>query len=170
MEPLQIAALSLLVLALVVYRQMRTRPARSRGLLVFGLVLTVAGVYGGGLFDMGFSVLGVAVVAVEVAMALAFGALRAWTVRVWRDADGVAWSRGTGWTLLAWLVSFAARLALFAAGGALGLAYRPAAALVFAGLTVAAQAVLVARRGRVLPGAGAVPAWVPAAPQVARDR
>lgn len=170
MESLQIAALSLVVLAFVVYRQMRTRPTQGRGLLVFGLVLTAVGVYGGGLFAMGFSVLGIAVVAVEVVMALAFGALRARTVRVWRDVDGVAWSRGTGWTLLAWLVSFAARLALFAAGGALGLTYRPTAALVFAGLTVAAQAVLVARRGRALTGGGAVPARVPASPQVARDR
>ncbi|MER7133967.1 hypothetical protein [Streptosporangium saharense] len=176
MEPLQTAVFSLVVLAFVVYRQMRTRPALGRGLLVFGLVLTVVGVYGGGPFDMGLSVLGGAVVAVEVAMALAFGALRARTVRVWRDADGVAWSRGTGWTLLAWLVSFAARAALFAAGSALGLTSRPTAALVFAGLTVAAQAVLVARRGRALTGteaatgAGAVPARVPASPQVARDR
>ncbi|MER7209705.1 hypothetical protein ABT340_21790 [Streptosporangium sp. NPDC000239] len=168
MDSLQIAVFSLVVLALVVYRQMRTRPAAGRGLLVFGLILTGAGVYGGGLLEESPSVLGVAVIAVEAVMAVAFGALRAWTVRVWREADGVAWARGTAWTLAAWVVSFAARLALFAAGGALGLTYRPAAALVFAGLTVAAQAVLVARRGRML--GEAVPAWVPASQPAGRDR
>ena len=85
---------------------------------------------------------------------MAFGIVRAATVRVWRDEMGVPWSRATGWTLLGWLASVAARFALLGVGPALGLdlAFTPTALLVFVGLTIGAQVPLfVARRAHALP-------------------
>ncbi|MEV8631717.1 hypothetical protein AB0395_08675 [Streptosporangium sp. NPDC051023] len=150
MESTQIAIATVAIVVFVVYRQMVTRPTAKRGILIFALVLVAAGLGSGGVLDFHPSVLSVVVVAAEVVTAIAFGALRASTVRVWRDEAGVTWSKGTGWTMLAWLFSFTARLVLFAVGNALGLAFRPTAALIFAGLTVATQALLVAYRGRLL--------------------
>ncbi|MFC7643037.1 hypothetical protein ACFQX6_20735 [Streptosporangium lutulentum] len=90
---------------------------------------------------------------VEAALAVAFGVVRAATVRVWRDETGAAWSRATGWTLVGWLASLATRVALLGVGPALGLdlAFAPTALLFFVGLTIGAQSLFVARRARALP-------------------
>ncbi len=152
MDPMQFAVVTLFLVAFVAYRQMMTRPTARRGVLILGFGLMVIGFANGGVVDTRHPVLSVAVVAVELACAVAFGALRASTMRVWRDEAGVTWSRGTGWTLLAWFVSIVSRLLLFAAGSALGLVSRPTAVLVFAGLTIAVQSVLVARRGLAMSG------------------
>ncbi|WP_433238767.1 hypothetical protein ACQPYK_31385 [Streptosporangium sp. CA-135522] len=151
MEPMQTAVVALALIALVLYRQMKTRIATGYGLRYLALALVTVGLLSGGLLDMRHLALSAALLLVEVASAVAFGAVRARTVRVWRDDAGVPWSRGTGWTLLGWLASLAARAALFGAGYALGLTSAPTAVLFFAGLTVGAQSLFVARRARALP-------------------
>lgn len=130
-NPLSTAAVIVLVVAFVLYRQMMTRVATRTGLLWLALFMMVAGVASGALADPRHLPLSLLLLAVEAACAVAFGVLRASTVRVWRDETGVPWSRGTGWTLLGWLASAAARVALFGAGHALGLASAPTAILFF---------------------------------------
>ncbi|MEV7014023.1 hypothetical protein [Streptosporangium sp. NPDC051022] len=152
MDPMQLAVTTLVIVVFVVYRQMVTRRTDRRGLLVLGLVMIAGGLAGGGVVDTGRPLLSAVMLAVELAFAVAFGAVRASTVRVWRDEAGVTWSKGTRWTMLAWLLSFTGRAALFAVGTALGLTAPPTAALVFAGLTISVQSLLVARRGRALTG------------------
>ncbi|WP_406313844.1 hypothetical protein OHA77_36865 [Streptosporangium sp. NBC_01639] len=156
MDPMQIAAVAVVLTAYVLYRQMKTRVATGYGLRLLALFMIAIGLLSGGLVDPRHLALSLALLAVEVACAVAFGFLRASTVRIWRDEAGVLWSKGTGRTLLGWLASLLTRVALLGAGYALGLVSVPTALLVFMGLTVGVQSFSVARRARALPSSPAV--------------
>lgn len=150
METTEASFLVLLAIAYVIYRQFRTRPANRSVVLIIGGALFMIGVATGGALDPLNPGLSIAMFAVEAMVAMALGAWRAATVRLWLDASGMAWVKGTGWTLVAWLVSIAIRLAMYFAGQALGLAPSTGGILVFVGITLATQAHLIARRGRTL--------------------
>ncbi|KAB8195758.1 hypothetical protein FH608_009605 [Nonomuraea phyllanthi] len=152
MEAIQISVLSVLAVIFIVYRQMRTRPTARPGILYVGGAMIILGLITGGLIEPGQLALSIGLLVVEAAIAVGLGAWRATTVRVWLDASGVAWSKATGLTMLAWVLSVAARAGLYFAGTALGLTPSTSGILLFAGLTVAAQSYLVARRGRALTG------------------
>ncbi|MFC5825426.1 hypothetical protein [Nonomuraea insulae] len=152
MDTVQISLLVLLAVVFVVYRQMRTRQTEGMGNLITAAAMVVLGLASGGLFDTGHLALSVTLFAVEVVAAVALGVWRARTVRVWLDGSGVAWSKATGWTLLAWLASMATRVALYFAGAALGLTAATSSVLLFLGLTIGIQSYLVAGRGRALTG------------------
>ncbi|MEV4173454.1 hypothetical protein [Nonomuraea sp. NPDC049709] len=161
METVQISLLVLLAVVFVIYRQTRTRPAAGTGSLYTAGAMIVLGLVSGGLLDSGGSgelidtghlALSVTLFAVEAVAAVALGVWRSRTVRMWVDDSGVAWSKATGWTLLAWLASMATRVALYFAGVAAGLTVSTGSVLVFLGLTIGTQAYLVARRGRALTG------------------
>lgn len=145
--------IALAVLGLVLYRQLRARPVAERRLYTIPAVLAVIGVAQGGLLDDAHPALSVALLAGEAAAAVAFGALRAVTVRLWRESDGGLWRRGTGWTLAAWLVSILSRVGFIAAGHALGLKLGSNLFLLFLALTLIAQNLLVVWRGRRVTGA-----------------
>ncbi|GAA3214557.1 hypothetical protein [Nonomuraea helvata] len=160
MDYMPISFLIPLVALFVVYRQMKTRPTAKRGLLYTAAVMSVVGVVTGGLIDARHLALSIGLLLVEAVIAVALGVWRATTVRVWLDESGTAWSKATGWTLLAWLVSIAVRVGLYFAGQALGLTSSPTGILLFVGLTIGAQAYLVAQRGRALSSAGRRPGTV----------
>ena len=112
-------ALYVLVLAVVLLRQLRTRrvlPAR----MVWSLVYIAIGLLSPGLVDrddLAPSVaLGVAVVLVGAAVGYVYGRL----VLVWRDDAGQAWFRATWVAVPVFLGVFAARGAMLAIGSALG--------------------------------------------------
>ena len=150
MDPTQTALLSLAVVVFVVYRQMMTRPTARNGIVYVSAALIVLGVFTGGLIDGDHLAVSLALGVVEAIAAVAFGAIRAATVRVWMDEAGVTWSKATPWTVLAWLASVASRVGLYFAGAALALPVSTSGILFFVGLTIGTQALLVARRGRAL--------------------
>ncbi|MEV6864221.1 hypothetical protein AB0M44_24840 [Streptosporangium subroseum] len=153
MDPIQTAALAIVPTVFVLYRQMKTRIATGYGLRYTAIAMIAIGLLSGGLVDPHNLALSVTLLVVEAALAVAFGIVRAATVRVWRDETGVPWSRATGWTLVGWLASLATRFALLGTGPLLGLdlAFTPTALLVFVGLTIGAQSLFVARRAHALP-------------------
>jgi len=156
METTQIVVISLAVVAFVIYRQMRPRPvARPVGLII-AAVMVLAGVSGGGLVDARHTSLSIAVLVAELLVAAGLGVLRAMTTRVWRDQQGVAWSQGGVATLVAWVGSVAVRVAMMALTSFLGIASSQSSALLFVGVTLGVQFLIVARRANALPGA-AVP-------------
>ncbi|NJP89894.1 hypothetical protein HCN51_10625 [Nonomuraea sp. FMUSA5-5] len=157
MNTLQISLISLLVVAFVIYRQLRTRPAAGTATLYVAGAMVIVGLVTGGLFDTAHLALSLALFLVEAGAAVALGVWRARTVRVWLDSSGVAWSKATRWTILAWLASAATRAGLYFAGTAIGLTASTSSVLLFLGLTVGIQAYLVARRGRALSSTGARP-------------
>lgn len=144
--------LIVVVLAYAIYRQFKTRPAHRSAVLYISLALIVYGVAAGGVLDNDHLGASVFMLAVEVVTAVGLGILRAMTVRIWADDKGAAWSKGTGWTLLAWLGSIAVRVAEQLAGGAMGLTVAVGGIMVFVGLTLATQSLVVSARARALSG------------------
>ncbi|MEO3868347.1 hypothetical protein ABGB18_05900 [Nonomuraea sp. B12E4] len=158
MESLQISLLVLLAVVFVIYRQLQARPTGRPAVFIAPGIMIVAGLIPGllpgGLIDSRHLAASVTLLLVEAAVSAAFGVWRASTVRVWLDGSGVPWSKATGWTLLGWLASIAARFALLYVGTLLGLAPTAGSILLFVGITIGVQSYLVARRGRALAGTG----------------
>jgi hypothetical protein len=103
-------AIGVLVLALVLYRQLTTQRLRENYrlpliLAIIGIVQFVAFLKGHPHDDGEIA----AAVAGSLVLAAAFGAVRALTVRVWRQG-GVLLRKGTWLTAVLWVISFAAHL------------------------------------------------------------
>jgi putative effector of murein hydrolase LrgA (UPF0299 family) len=101
------------VLALLIYRQLRTRPVNASGLRILAIlaILAVVGVVETTQYlqkNHGGTVT-YAAIGGSLALAAIFGALRAATVRIWLK-DGQPWSRGSGLTASLWIVALAAYL------------------------------------------------------------
>jgi hypothetical protein len=102
--------LGLAVLALLIYRQLRSRPINAGGLRL-AVILAVIGVvetvqylqkYHGG--SATYAALGGSLV-----LAAVFGVLRAATVRLWMQ-DGQVWAKGNWLTAALWIVALGAHL------------------------------------------------------------
>lgn len=155
--------IGLVVVALVIRNQLRARPLTAWRTFVMPLVL---GVYGVGLvvaqdhgrvLDPAHGTLSAVLLAAELVAAVLLGLGRAATVTVWRDAQGVTWRRGNGWTVAAWIGSILVRLGF--AGGAylLGVHSATGMFMVFFAVTLLAQNVILDRRGRATPAGAQVP-------------
>lgn len=101
------------VLLLVLVRQFQKRPVREgRGLRLMLLLLVI------GALDLGqylhghpFNGTAIAMLAGSLVVAAAFGTLRAYTVRLWREG-GVLFRQGNVLTALLWLVAIGAHFGL----------------------------------------------------------
>jgi hypothetical protein len=102
------------VVALVIYRQGVTRPVRERSaarlVLILGIIGVVEMVNASKAHHLGPSTIGWIVVGLLIGAGL--GAARAATTRVWRDANGTAWRRGSVLTAALWIVSLAAHFGI----------------------------------------------------------
>ena len=108
-----------------------------------------------------------ALLAVSAALSLGLGAWRGQTIKVWRDADGTWWRKGSVLTLVLWGVLIVARGLLYGVGVAVG--HRDAsdlgAVLVTLALSFAAQNTVTALRMNAAPP---LPAGQPAGSQPAK--
>ncbi len=98
------------ILALLVYRQLRARPLRAnQRLLLILLVIGVIETYG--YFEGGKRSASAAAVALvgSLVLAVVFGAVRAFTVRIWAQ-DGQPWVQGNLLTAVLWVLALAAHL------------------------------------------------------------
>ncbi|MCX5063221.1 hypothetical protein OG895_38690 [Streptomyces sp. NBC_00201] len=108
----------LAVVGLVIRRQLRTRPVRRIGSLIAPGGLGVLGVAGIALGvwsvvrDQSLTALPVILLVVSLAVAACLGAVRARTVRVWRDPEGRVLRKGTAATTGLWLASVGVHLGL----------------------------------------------------------
>ncbi|MEU9126320.1 hypothetical protein AB0C96_42080 [Streptomyces sp. NPDC048506] len=106
------------VVGLVVRQQLRTRPVRRIGSLIAPAILGVLGVAGiaFGVFSVAqehpLTTLPMVLLVVSLAVAAGFGAARARTVRVWRDAQDVVLRKGTAATTGLWLASVCVHIGL----------------------------------------------------------
>ncbi|MGH3300812.1 MAG: hypothetical protein ACRDOK_03835 [Streptosporangiaceae bacterium] len=102
--------IGVVILGLLVYRQLQARPLRANQRLL--LILLVLGVietweyFQGGKHSASAAV--VALVG-SLVLAAAFGAARAFTVRIWQQ-DGQPWVQGNVLTAALWVVALAAHL------------------------------------------------------------
>jgi hypothetical protein len=144
--------LGLAVLALLIYRQLRSQPVNASALRLTAILLIV------GLFQT-FQFLSkyhahpltYAAIGGSLVLAGIFGALRASTVRLWLQ-DGEAWSKGNWLTAALWVASLAAHLGydvlVWRGHGARGLG--TATIVLYLAITLGFQRLLVLQRAHRL--------------------
>ena len=105
--------IGLAVLALLLVRQLSKRPVKQDRQPLFLLVLLVLGVVDLVEFAHKRPVSGpaIAMLVASLLLAGAFGAVRAYTVRFWRE-DGTLFQQGSLITVALWLVSIAAHFGI----------------------------------------------------------
>ncbi|MFC4913486.1 hypothetical protein [Actinomadura gamaensis] len=141
----------LLVLGLVLRRQLTAQRINEAKMYTLPAILLIVGVVQGGLIDHAHRALSVGMLAVEVVVGLLLGALRAATMRLWREPDGSLWRSGGGLTLAAWVLSIAVRLGLMGIAYALGVKTGNGNLLAFLGVSLLAQFAIIDLRSRSLP-------------------
>lgn len=141
----------LLVLGLVLVRQLRPQRINEARLFTLPVILVIVGVMQGGLIDHAHEVLSAALLAVEAVAGLLLGAMRAATMRLWREPDGSLWRRGGALTIAAWIVSIAVRVGLLGIAYWLGVKTGSGNLIAFLGVSLLAQYAIIDLRSRSLP-------------------
>jgi hypothetical protein len=109
------------VIGLVITRQFRAgRIDTGRRQWVLPVMLGILALREPGMIDAHHQTAAVLLLAAEVIVGLATGAGWAWTTRIWVEADGGVWSRGTRAGVAVWGVGIALRAGLYGVGAALG--------------------------------------------------
>ncbi|GGV92191.1 DUF1453 domain-containing protein [Streptomyces gelaticus] len=118
-------------------------------------VLLVLSVREPGPVDPRHAALSMAVLGAEPAVGFVTGAGWGWTTRLWREADGSLWSKGTRATVFVWAGGLVLRAALYGAAALMGIGQSGAALLSALAVTLAARdGVLTWRAGRMDPAYG----------------
>jgi hypothetical protein len=146
-----IASIVIAVLALgfVLVRQVQRRSVKEDARPVFLLILLAVGLVDFVKFVQGHPVngTGIAMLAASLVAAGVFGAIRAYTVRLWRE-DGVLYRQGNVWTILLWLVAigvhFGADTLIDGSGSAKGLA--TSALMLYVAVTFGVQRLVLGSR------------------------
>jgi hypothetical protein len=150
-------AIGVLVLVWVIRRQMVERRLTTTRMLTIPILLIVLGLAeSSSAFNRLNSPTALALLLGGVLVGAVGGAARAASQRLIRR-DGVVYTRGTGWTMLLWLATVLVRVGMAALGAALHAPEGTGEILLFLGVTLAVQNVLLARRAGV-PILGAAPA------------
>ena len=104
------AILGLVVLALLIYRQLRSRPVGVSGLRLIVILVVIGVIQTFQFLDNHHSgAVTYAALGGSLVLAAVFGALRAATVKVWLQGDQ-AWSKGNWLTAVLWILALAAHL------------------------------------------------------------
>jgi hypothetical protein len=141
------------VLLLLLTRQVQKRTVKEDSRPTLFLILTVIGVIDLVQFLGAHPANGTAIgmIVASLVLAAGFGALRAYTVRLWRE-DGVLYRQGTVVTLLLWLVAigvhFGADVLIDGTGSAKGLS--SAALLLYIAVSLGVQRFVVGSRARTV--------------------
>jgi UDP-N-acetylmuramyl pentapeptide phosphotransferase/UDP-N-acetylglucosamine-1-phosphate transferase len=102
--------IGLAVLALLIYRQLRTRPVNASGLRIVAIIGVIGLVETYQFLQQHHAgTVTYAALLGSLALAAGFGILRAVTVRIWLQA-GQPWSRGSWITAALWIVALAVHL------------------------------------------------------------
>ncbi|MET8487152.1 DUF1453 domain-containing protein [Streptomyces tendae] len=130
------------VAGLVIARQLRaSRIDTDRRWWVLPVVLGVVALREPGLIDAHHHTIAVLLLTAELVVGLVTGAGWAWTTRIWAEADGAVWSRGTRASIAVWAVGIALRAGLYGVGAVLGVRQDGS------GLLLALAATLLVRSG-----------------------
>lgn len=143
------------VAGLVVVRQFRAaRIDTDRRWWVLPVVLGVVALREPGMIDAHHHTVSVLLLAAETALGLATGAGWAWTTRIWTDADGAVWSRGTRASVAVWGAGIALRAVLFGIGAVLGVRQDSSALLLALAATLLVRSGVLAWRVQATHPAG----------------
>ncbi|MFD9599748.1 DUF1453 domain-containing protein [Streptomyces sp. NPDC059970] len=144
------------VIAVVVVRQCSAgRISDDKRWWILPGILLVMSLREPGLVDPRHEALSVAVLGAELAVGLVTGAGWGWTSRLWREADGSLWSKGTKATVFVWTGGLALRAALYGAAALMGIHQGSAALLSALAVTLAVRSgVLMWRAAQMRPAYG----------------
>jgi hypothetical protein len=140
------------VVAIVIVRRFARRRVDERRLLVIPLVVGVIGIAQGRPIDTHHAGLSTGLLAAEIVAALLLGLGLGATMRVWREADGSLWSRGTWATFGVFVASIVIRGGLYVLGHAAGARPGSGTVLISVAAWLLAQNAVIAWRSRELPG------------------
>jgi hypothetical protein len=141
--------ISVLVLLWVLARQVQKRSVKEDSRPVFLLVLLAIGIVELADFikDHPVNSTGITMLVASLVAAAGFGAIRAYTVRLWRE-DGILYRQGNAITVLLWLVAigvhFGADVLIDHSGSAKGLS--STALLLYIGVSFGVQRLVVQSR------------------------
>jgi hypothetical protein len=153
-------ALAVVVVVFVVARQFRARQitSDSRRMLVIPAILAVLAFNDHGLVDHAHRSASVALLVVSILLEVAMGFAWGFTTRVWRDASGAVWAKGTAATGFAWVGMIVARIALYAIGSAMGVAQGQGVLLLSLAAVLLVRTAVVSWRAREMEPSYGVPA------------
>ncbi|HZE40583.1 MAG TPA: hypothetical protein VE172_17410 [Stackebrandtia sp.] len=147
MTEIQYGLIGLIVVGLIIYRQLQPRRVNNPTMYYIAGFMILLGITSGGLVDPHHLGLSIVLLVIELVMAAALGMARAASVKLWTDDKGVAWSRGTWRTAVMWLVSMATRIVMLLTGEFVWHVHTSSqSVLIFVGLTIGVQGLVVARR------------------------
>lgn len=147
--------IGLVFAALVVFILVRRFGARKIGselrLFVIPIVLVAVAALQSDFIDAKAPLLSESLLALGTLLAGALGAGVGYTMRIWRDAAGTPWSKGTKLSVLMLIATILVRVGIIAADYALGLAPSTGASVLFVAAWLLAQNAVIAWRVRTLP-------------------
>ncbi len=155
------------VLALLIYRQVRKRPVNGRGARLAG-ILAIIGILELAQYLSKHHPGGTIYVAIAGSLVLAagFGAMRAFTVKIWIE-NGQPWTQGHWLTAVLWVVALAAHFGFDAlvSHGNINSGIASATAILYLAVSLGIQRVIVSWRASQLPGVTSTGPVTPAFPQ-----
>ncbi|WP_330337388.1 DUF1453 domain-containing protein [Streptomyces sp. NBC_00557] len=153
------AMLIVAVAVIVIVRQFRARAINTdRRWWLIPVVLVVVALREPGILDAHHRTEYALLLVVELIIGVATGAGWAWTTRVWREPDGVVWTKSTKASVAVWIVGIALRIGVYGIGSALGLHQDSSA------LMIALASTLLVRGGILVWRAQSLDAWDGPAP------
>lgn len=157
MSPLEIVAI-LALTGWAIYKQTVVAEVVGRTRFTMAVVYAAAGLVVGG-FDLPGGAAGWTMIVVGLALSLVVGLLRGRATRVWADADGRVWRRGTALTVGLFVGLIAVKFTLGALASVRGIDDGAGfgEVLVMIAVMIAVQAELIWRRAQRLPADRPVP-------------
>ncbi|MER8186236.1 DUF1453 domain-containing protein [Kitasatospora sp. NPDC094015] len=145
------ALVILAVIAFVVTRQLQPRKvATERRFWLLPAILAVVALRDPELIDPAHRPEAIGLLIASVLTVLAMGCVWGWTVRLWRDADGAVWARGTKATAAAWMGMIVLRIGWYGLGAALHVHQSSSALLLSLGGLLLVRGLVVNHRAQRL--------------------
>ncbi|MBF9071584.1 CcdC protein domain-containing protein [Streptacidiphilus fuscans] len=138
------------VVGYVLFRQFQPRLVNSnpRRLLIVPAVLAYLALRDPHLLDPHHRALSAGFLIVGVVLEIGMGAAWGFTTRIWRDADGSIWSKGTKASLFAWIGMVIVRIALYAGAAAFSIPQGQAGILLSLAALLLVRGMVVTWRSR----------------------
>ncbi|MFI1103577.1 DUF1453 domain-containing protein [Streptomyces melanogenes] len=153
------------VVALIVSRQVRPQQlADAKRWWLVPAVLVYLAIREKGLVDPDHHLASVLLLGTEVATGLLMGAAWGWTSKLWTEADGSVWTKGTRATAAVWAVGIAVRAGLAGIGALAGIRMGTGALLLGLAASLLVRSGILVWRAQSLPASYGVVGDGPARP------